>query len=88
VTAMNLDIVASAGGIIGGALAGGLMGRRSARREPPTPVSAPEEDALTDAWVERTADEWAVAHGRPEARSVIANKLRLGIALSRRRWSR
>lgn len=84
---MNLEILTLASSIVGGALAGGLMGRRFARTTP-TPVTTPEEDPLTDTWIERTATDWAVAHGRPYARSVIANKLRLGMALSRRRWPR
>jgi hypothetical protein len=84
-TIMYEIIISTLAGTACGALAGGLAGWRQARRmtnPTTTPTDAPPSE---DDWVQGVAREWATAHGRPEAETLIANKLRLGLSLREQR---
>lgn len=82
---LYLDIVAIVGATVCGALAGGLVARRVAHRvwlllQPPPDVSIYDHPG-----VDEVARQWATDHGHPEAQGLVANKLRLGLALQHRR---
>jgi len=82
---MYENLITALAGTACGGLVGGLVGWRKARRtfERTVPHTGPEN--AEDDWVQDAAQQWAVAHGRPEAETLIASKLRLGIELHERR---
>ncbi len=84
---MPVLCLALAVGTLGGTLAGGLAGWWLARRSP-APTSPPEYIDLgpdLEQQIGRAASAWATSHQRPEAASLVADRLRLAYALSRGR---
>lgn len=82
-------------GLVSGAAGGGLVSRRHLQRTRSIPVSQESIDPDVDRRINRAASQWATAHGQPAAAPLVAGKLRLAYALSRRRerrrgrrWSR
>jgi hypothetical protein len=77
-------------GAVAGALGGGLMAWWLTRRlEPP---EEPELPTPPDPWppfdIDQAAASWAIAIGRPEAKGLLADKLRLLYGLGRIRQRR
>jgi hypothetical protein len=82
------QLIVITGATVGGGLAGWLValwrtGTDPAAVPPPVVQQAPLEE-----WINEAAARWATANGRPEARGLIASKLRLGYALQERRAAR
>lgn len=82
-------LIALGAGMLGGVMAGGFMGwwtvRRLVRRLPLHHVTV---DDNLDHTINRAASQWAIAHGRPEATNLVADKLRLVHRLNQRRSRR
>jgi hypothetical protein len=81
-------------GVLGGALAGGVTGWWTGRRSSAQSVASRDVlDPDLDAQITGAARQWATRQGQPAAAPLVADKLRLIRALSRRRrhrrrWSR
>lgn len=88
--AMYESVITVVVATICGGLAGGIAGRFRRRTVDRQPIdqTIPSFDPATEAWIDQAAKQWATAHGRPEAETVIANKLRLGTTLQERRQPR
>jgi hypothetical protein len=78
-------LIALGAGILGGVMAGGFMGWWIVRRlvRPLLLEHIMVDDGL-DHTINRAASQWAIAHGRPEAAHLVADKLRLLSRLSER----
>jgi hypothetical protein len=84
------ELVRTAGAVLGGGIAGGLVAhvrvRKLNRRS--LEVLEPPGDPALDDWIDAAATQWAGANGRPGAKSIIADKVRLGVFLQQRRNAR
>lgn len=92
---MYQEILTVVGSVGGGAIAGAIVARHRMTRLPNqhyVEVAPARSDGVDDTWIDQAATEWATKSGRPEAKSLIANKLRLGLRLQQRsgerRWTR
>ena len=75
---------------VGGAMGGGLvvgLHHLHKRRHPVRRIE-PDTPEFIDPRIDEAASLWAMTHGRPEARDVVARKLNLAYRLSRRHRDR
>jgi hypothetical protein len=84
VSKLYLDIATAIGSTVCGALAGGLVASRVVRQVRPLQQPPPKESFYDDPGIDEVARQWATEHGHPEAQGLVANKLRLGLALKHR----
>jgi hypothetical protein len=92
---MLMILTGSALGILGGALAGAVAGWWTGRYSAAESMASSDVlDPDLDAQITEAARQWATRQGQPAAAPLVADKLRLIHALSRRRthrrrrWSR
>lgn len=72
-------------GMLGGVVAGGFMGWWTVRRlVRPLPLDHLILDDNLDHNITEAASQWAIAHGRPEAANLVADKLRVVSRLNQR----
>jgi hypothetical protein len=88
---MRNDILFAAAGLLVGLMAGArtgslMRGRTSQSVDQLLPEVA--IDPVTEKRINDAAREWATAEGIPEAESLIARKIRLGLTLQARRLGR
>ncbi len=86
---MYEEIFTVLGGVVAGGVAGSIVSRRcvirSIGKRSPTATST-VSDSVTNTWIDQAATEWATkTGGRPEAKRLIASKLRLGLHLQQQR---
>jgi hypothetical protein len=81
-------LIALGAGMLGGGMAGGFMGWWTVRRLRSLPPDHVPVDDNLDHTITRAASQWAIAHGRPEAAHLVADKLRLVSRLNQRRSRR
>jgi hypothetical protein len=91
--AMLHTFITTSLGTIGGGLAGRFRSRRRWRLTRPNPlISGHRRSSDAETEIDAIAASWAVAHDLPEAKQLIASKLRLGMHLQRlhpkRKWTR
>lgn len=87
-TLLVVIVVATFTGGIGGALAAWAFLRRAQRRQPNGPP-VPSPDPTLDGEIQRAAEAWANAQGRPEASRLMADKLHVLHRIGRKRgWWR
>jgi hypothetical protein len=87
-----LLIVLLASAALAGALSGALTACwliRRKKRPQVQPQPAPATDPVLSAEIDRAAAAWADAHGRPEAKGLVVDKMHLIHRIAQRRgwWS-
>jgi hypothetical protein len=85
---MYEEVFTVLGSIVSGGAAGAIASRRRVIRSiiERSPIVAPTtSDPVTDSWIDQAASEWSTKFGQPDAKRLIANKLRLGSRLQQQR---
>ncbi len=85
---MYEEILTVLGSVVGGGVAGAIVSRRHVISSigKPLPTATPTmSDPVTSTWINQAATEWATKTGRPEAKRLIASKVRLALHLQQQR---